>query len=292
MKKTLPFFIMMAGMGTSLLALLCNALVGELFPDIGSGVTLAFALGVVTRNDIPGGVLTNIHRWRGKITNKFAGINNLVTVLGAHLTPWDVPMTLYNTLLENRNALDALIRKCRSNDGSATDRLMRNTLLKTTIGLCRSQAKAWAINAYYAGVLTIDDVHLLGFFVPGETSGAHARQEATDSVPEVKTKIINMDYVRVIIDQARDENAGPVQRGWPKGVRYAQIVIFAADGTTEIFRQMTTRLHTDIRMPEGSHGRHFLVMAAFLKHVNDAPRYSAQMTFSMPISTSDLLASS
>ncbi|MDR1681210.1 MAG: hypothetical protein LBS12_05435 [Prevotellaceae bacterium] len=290
MKKTVSLFMMMAGLGIGLVSVLYNAVSGwEIFPDVGSGLTLAMALGVVTYNDIPLVVLDNIRRWHGKIGDQFASLDNLVTILGQNLTPWSVPMTLYNTLLANRNELDARIRKCRTSDGSSTDRLMRNSLLKTTIGLCLTQVKAWAINEYYAGVLTLDDVHRLGFFAPGDTSGFRARHKATDLVPEIKVKIINMDYVHVVIDQALDENAGPVLHGWPKGVRQAQIVIIAVDGRTEVVRQLTSRLHTNIRMPEGSRGKHFLAMAAFLKHVDDEPRYGQQMTFSMPVSTADLL---
>ena len=68
------------------------------------------------------------------------------------------------------------------------------------------------------------------------------------------------------------------------------IVIIAADGVTEVYRQLTTHLHNDIRMPEGSRGQQFVVKAAFLRHVDDEPRFGNEPTFSMPRTTTDLLA--
>jgi hypothetical protein len=70
----------------------------------------------------------------------------------------------------------------------------------------------------------------------------------------------------------------------------ALIVITAADGAAEVYRQMTSRLHNDIRMPAGSHGKQFIIKAAFLKHVNDEPRFGNEPTFSMPLTTEDLAA--
>jgi hypothetical protein len=162
--------------------------------------------------------------------------------------------------------------------------------LKSTVGLCLLRVKIWAYAAYAAGELTADEVHLLGFLLPGETGGHHARAEATDVVAEVKVTVINADFIRVVIDQSAGENAAQVAHGWPAGVRNAMIVITAADGKTEVYRQLTTRLHNDIRMPEGSHGKQFIIKAAFLKHVNDEPRFGNEPTFSMPLTTEDLVA--
>jgi hypothetical protein len=44
-------------------------------------------------------------------------------------------------------------------------------------------------------------------------------------------------------------------------------------------------------MPEGSHGKQFIIKAAFLRHVNDEPRFGNEPTFSMPLTTEDLAAS-
>jgi hypothetical protein len=53
---------------------------------------------------------------------------------------------------------------------------------------------------------------------------------------------------------------------------------------------MTTRLHNDVRMPAGSHGKQFIIKASFLKHTNDEPRFGNEPTFSMPLTTEDLAA--
>jgi hypothetical protein len=42
-------------------------------------------------------------------------------------------------------------------------------------------------------------------------------------------------------------------------------------------------------MPEGSHGKQFIAKAAFLKHVDDQPLFGNQQTFSMPLTTEDLI---
>ncbi|MDR1223104.1 MAG: hypothetical protein LBL07_09565 [Tannerella sp.] len=74
------------------------------------------------------------------------------------------------------------------------------------------------------------------------------------------------------------------------GVRNALIVITSSDGKTEVYRQVTSRLHNDIRMPDGSHGKQFIIKAAFLKHMDDEPRFGNEPTFSMPLTTEDLAA--
>ncbi|MDR1121352.1 MAG: hypothetical protein LBM08_10585, partial [Dysgonamonadaceae bacterium] len=63
--------------------------------------------------------------------------------------------------------------------------------------LCLLEVRIWAYGEYTAGVLTADDVHLLGFLLPGETGGHRDRTEATDVVAEVKVKVVNEDFIRV-----------------------------------------------------------------------------------------------
>ncbi|MDR2385106.1 MAG: hypothetical protein LBD80_05515, partial [Tannerella sp.] len=48
--------------------------------------------------------------------------------------------------------------------------------------------KIWAYGMYNNNptTFTIDDLHSLGFLLPGETSGGHRRTEATRAVAEVK----------------------------------------------------------------------------------------------------------
>jgi hypothetical protein len=57
-----------------------------------------------------------------------------------------------------------------------------------------------------------------------------------------------------------------------------------------VYRTLTTRLHNDVQMPSGSHGKQFIVKAAFLKHIDDKPRFGNEPTFSMPLTTEDLAA--
>jgi hypothetical protein len=254
------------------------------------GLTLAFALGMVAQGNIAAGVLQNVRRWHGGITDKFAAIDNLVNEVMAHQSTWAMPAALLTQLTTARSEVLVLINQCRSNSSSRVTREQRNALLKSTIELCLLQVKVWAYGKYTEGVMTAEDVHLLGFLLPGETGGHHSRVEATDVTAEVKVKIINQDFIRVVIDQSAGENAGQVVHGWPTGVSNALIVIVAADGKTEVYRQLTTRLHNDIRMPEGSHGKQFIIKASFLKHIDDEPRFGNEPTFSMPLTTEDLAA--
>ncbi|MDR1896653.1 MAG: hypothetical protein LBR10_07685, partial [Prevotellaceae bacterium] len=235
------------------------------------------------------GVLATVRRWHGSIDDQFANIDNLVNIIEAH-PEWVLPGTMLADLTANRNALQTLINKCRSTAGSAADRTLRNTLLKSTVGLCLLQVRVWAYGEFTAGAMTADDVHLLGFLLPGEVGGHHDRTEATDVTAEVKVSIVNEDFVRVVIDRSAGENAAQVTHGWPTGVKNALIVITAADGKTEVYRQLTTRLHNDIQMPDGSHGKQFIIKASFLKHISDEPRFGNEPTFSMPLTTADLAA--
>jgi hypothetical protein len=263
---------------------------GEWLSAAGSSVAVAFASGVLPAAGITEGLLAIVRRWHGSIDDRFGNIDNLVNLLTAHRTVWPVPPDLLTLLTGNRDLLQTLINKCRTTSASSADRAHRNTLLKSTIDLCLFQVKIWAYGEFAAGTVTADDVHLLGFLLPGETGGRHERTEATGAVAEVKVTVINEDFIRVVIDQSAGENAAQVAHGWPRGVRNALIVIIAADGKTEIYRQLTTRLHNSIRMPDGSHGKQFIIKAAFLRHVDDEPRFGNEPTFSMPLTTADLAA--
>ncbi|MDR2359517.1 MAG: hypothetical protein LBD87_06955 [Prevotellaceae bacterium] len=263
---------------------------GEVLLLAGSGFTLAFSLGVVAIGNITEGVMQNIRSWHGSIDDQFTAIDNLVKLIQQHQPGWDLPVDQLTELSAHRDELRFLIPQCRSTSGSKDDRNRRNSLLKLTVGLCLLQVRVWAYKAYTTGVLTADDVHQLGFLLPGESGGHHDRTEATDITAEVKVKVINEDFIRVIIDQSAGENAALVVHGWPPGVKNALIVITANDGKTEVYRELTTRLHNDIRLPNGSHGKQFIIKAAFLKHVNDEPRFGNEPTFSMPLTTEDLAA--
>ena len=262
----------------------------DILPVSGSGAALALALVVASAGNAAEGVLAGIRRWHGSIDEQFGNIDNIAQLVAAHQPIWNMPPELLAQLTGNRDQLQVLINKCRTTAGSTADRNQRNSLLKSTAGLCLLQVRVWAYGAFVDGVLTADDVHQLGFLLPGETGGSHARKEATDVKAEVKVRVVNEDFIHVVIDQSGDENAALVVHGWPPGVHNALLVITAADGKTEIFRQLTTRLHNDVQMPEGSHGKQFIIKAAFLKHVNDEPRFGNEPTFSMPLTTEDLAA--
>ncbi|MDR1223105.1 MAG: hypothetical protein LBL07_09570 [Tannerella sp.] len=42
------------------------------------------------------------------------------------------------------------------------------------------------------------------------------RTEATDIVAEVKVKVVNEDFIRVVVDRSAGENAAQVAHGWPQ----------------------------------------------------------------------------
>jgi hypothetical protein len=235
------------------------------------------------------GLLSDIRKWHGTIDEQFDRVNNFLTIVQKH-KEWPVSADLMQTLAANRDKLRELIDKCRISSGAPEDRQVRSSLLKLTVGLCLLQGRSWAYEMYSTGVLSADDVHLLGFLLPGESGGHHDRAEATTAKPVVKVAVLGADRVRVQLDQSAGENAALVKRGWPPGVKFAMIVICSADGKTEVYRQTTTRLRNDIFLPDGSRGKQFLIKAAFLAHVDDRPDFEDGPTFSMPLTTEDLAA--
>jgi hypothetical protein len=239
--------------------------------------------------EIPEGIRAIIKRWNRGIDSKYNNIGNLVNLVIDHQLKWQMPDELLATLSGNFERLQTLSHKCRSSFGSPADREERNTLLSATVHLCTTTVKIWAYAKYSEGVMTAEDVHSIGFLLPGERGGHHSRKAAINVKAEVKVKIINEDFIRAIIDNSEGVNAGQTKGGWPPGVRNALIVIIADDGKTEVKRIHTTRLHNDIQMPEGSHGKQFIIKASFMRHVNDTPRFGNEQTFSMPLTTEDLL---
>jgi hypothetical protein len=43
-------------------------------------------------------------------------------------------------------------------------------------------------------------------------------------------------------------------------------------------------------MPAGSHGKRFIATSAFLKHVDDRPRFGNEEIFAMTVTVSDMMA--
>jgi hypothetical protein len=241
------------------------------------------------RSTFGSGELANAKRWHGSIDDQYTNIDNVV-VAATENPGWGMPTDMLTKLTERRDTLRALISKCRNSTASQDDRADRNFLLKATVGYCVTQVKVWALGLYMADVITLRQLNSLGFLAPGQTAGYRGHSEATRIKAEVKVKILGADLIRVIVDQSSEEDAAHVVRGWPHGVRQVLIVILAADGTTEVLRKMSSHLFNDIRMPDGSRGKQFIIKAAFLKHLDDEPNFGDQPTFSMPLQTEDLVA--
>jgi hypothetical protein len=252
-----------------------------------NGITLAFALSTVVQGSIPEGVLASIRRWHGTIDERFDNLKKLVDLIQAKT--WPLPENLLKELTDYCSELQNLIPKCRTGAASSEDRERRNRLLNLAIKLCLLQVKTWAYGQYAAGTLTVEDLHKLGFLLPGENGGHHKRTEATRIQAEVKVSVMNANFIRVIIDQAAIENAAQVMHGWPSGVKQALIVIISVETKAEIIHRMTARLHNDIHMPDGSQGKQFIIKASFLKHIDDEPLFGNEPTFSMPLTTEDLI---
>jgi hypothetical protein len=253
-------------------------------------VVMAFA-GAIVLTSISAKLLATARHWYGSIDDRFTNIDNLVNTILAHKTDWGTPPQ-FEQLTDCHTQLAILIPKCRTAAASSLDRSHRNTLLKTAVGLCVSKVKLWAYGKYNdtPDVFTLEDLHALGFLLPGETSGHRSRAEATDALAEVKVTILSADVIRVVIDQAATDQASLTAHGWPNGVHLALIVITDTVTGQEVYRQPVDRLHREIRMPGNSHGRQFVIKAAFLKHLDDVPKFGPQPTFTMPYSTEDLLS--
>jgi hypothetical protein len=258
----------------------------SLLPEAVGGAVLTLAASGMIVSE---GLRANVRRWHGGIDDQFACIDNLINIMEAHVSTWSIPTAMRTQLTTSRTKLQTLINKCRTTEASTSDRNQRNSLLKSTVAYCLLQVKTWAYGLYSAGTMTMDDLHQLGFMLPGERGGRHVRTVETNVKAEVKVTVISGERIRVVIDQSAGENAAQVAHGWPEGIRYALIVIIAADGNREIYRHITTRLHKNIRMPEDSHGKLFVIKASFLQHVDDEPSFGNEPTFSMPITTEDLI---
>ena len=272
--------------------------VNMIFVLAASGISLHAVIGSIlsfaaatpaSYSNISPETLTAAKRWHGSIDDKFVNIDNLVVTIQAHAS-WGTPTAVFQQIVSNRAQLATLIPKCKSTKGSADDRNLRNQLLSATVGMCVMQVKIWAYGLYFNNTITLSDLYSMGFLLPGVSGGKHVASKAIDVVPEVKVRIVSPDVIRVTLDQAATDNAALVAHGWPPGVRMALIVITASDGVTEVIRLQTTHLYNDIEMPAGSHGKQFTITASFLKHIGDRPRFGAQPTFTMPLTTNDLLA--
>jgi hypothetical protein len=253
----------------------------------GSGVVLAFAA-TFSRDDIPEAIITNVKKWHGSIKEKIENVANAAEVIGVYAqSGWNIPPAMSAKLKTYADRLKALVTRCDNEHASRADRMERDSVLKEAVSYCLMQVRMLVFHQFAEGNMTLDDVHLLRFLMPGETSGHYDRKEETNAEAEVKAHPVSANEVRIVIDQAAATNAGQVVHGWPKGVELALIIITTKEGE-EVYREITTKLHNNISMPEGSHGKMFLVKASFLKHVNDTPRFRQEDTFTMPYMVEDI----
>jgi hypothetical protein len=256
---------------------------------IGSGLAVAFAALPSSYGGIQEVFLERAKKWHGSIADRFANIDHMYTVAVVDIhQSWDLPADIKTKLTECVLLLRILFPKCKSKDCSPKDRAERDTWLKTGVELCVGPIKLWVFGMYAQGSITLDEVHRMGFLLPGENAGRRVRAVATDVLAVATTRIVSADIVRVVIDQADAKNAAQVVHGWPKGVNHALIVI-KNEHKKEVYREITSKLHTDIKMPEGSHGKLFYVEASFLKHMNDEPRFGPEPSFTMPYKTEDVV---
>jgi hypothetical protein len=245
---------------------------------------------LVTSGKIPEIVLEHIRWWHGNMFQQFTNVKGLYDLLMSKLSVWGVPLAIREKLGEYVTNLTDLMNKCNTNEASPADRGHRSTMLKAAVAYCLMDVMVWAYGDFVEGRLTADDVHEMNFLLPGERGGHRERSEPTDAIAEVKAKILNADFTDFIVDHAGDKNAAPVRHGWPHGINHAMLLVMEDDAKTVILHKITTTLHNEFKMPEGSHGKHFMVAAAFLKHVDDEPKFGNFAFFSMPKTAVDLVA--
>jgi hypothetical protein len=275
------------------------SLLGIFLPDVdffvfaGTNLACALVAGANIGGSISENTLVRVRRWRGNIDDRYVAIDSLVNLIRRNQPAWPIPAELLDELIDRHDRLDELINLCRSASASTIDREQRNVLLKSTMNFCRLRIRIWAYKEFDAGTLSIADIHSLGFLLPGENGGFHSRISPTHATAEVKVRVTFMDNVCVVVDQAAQSNSARTKNAWPRGVRYAVIVITSADGNSELCRQMTSRTHTYIELPQSTRGKQVIINAAFLQHVDDQPRFgeTQSVVISMPLTVQDLLSS-
>jgi hypothetical protein len=253
--------------------------------------TLACILATVTtgNDDAPDAIYAHVQRWYGTMREKFTNINDLVNFIIAH-PALPVDAEFFPRIKALRDEIDELMKKSESNLGTLVDKALRNARIHEAVDLCRHRGQAWAHEMHALGNMTAEEVHAIGFLLLGEGAGRHERNPPTKEIALIKATPYNEDYVSIVVDKSDDKNAGPVKHALPDGVRYILIRVLSGDGNTELVRKMSTRVHNDLHMPEGSHGKQFIATAAFLAHVDDEPHFGNQVVFSMPLTAADMIA--
>jgi hypothetical protein len=228
-------------------------------------------------------------KWHGTIIEQFDNIDRDTDILLGNREKWPVPQAIVTYITDARTKLAELVKICRTTAASADLREQRNALLKSTVGYFLLTVRNWAYGQFADGVMTLENLHSLGFLLAGERGGRRERTGETLALAQVKVRVNDDKTIVAVVDKSYAENAALITSGWPTDVHMAVIVIKDAAGN-EVYRQMTTRLHNEIIMPGDSRGKQFMIKASFLKHVDDETHFGNEPTFSMPLTTEDLAA--
>jgi hypothetical protein len=263
-----------------------SLLEGNLSLPFDGGLIIASVLGGTTGGPSDG-VRSKIKQWHGTINEQFANINSLADIILAHQPQWTIATPRLRHLTDNRDKLQLIINKCNSSSASLDDREERDALLKSTVKFCLVDMKIWAYDLYADGIVTLEEVHKMGFLVPGERGGKREKSEESLALAVVKAVVVGTNTARITLDHSVGKNAGQVKSGWPTGVRNAVIIITADDGKTEIVHKTTSKLHNNFKMPDDAHGKTFFVKASFLKHLDDEPNFGDETMFTMPKTLAD-----
>jgi hypothetical protein len=258
--------------------------------DAKSAVVIVCTIGNEPPDDeIPESLSNSVRKWHGGMTDRYENIGNLTDTLMEHRSVWPVPNDIVTWLTTNLTELDRLMKVCGTRNASANDRADRASLVRRMTYYCLDTVRNWVFGEYAQKTLTRKDVHSLGFLLMGESAKGHHRTGDSMALAEVKVRVNDVNNIYVVIDQSSNENAALVKEGWPEGVHNAVLIIETPEGV-EVLRKLTTRLHNEIKMPEGSRGKQFVIRASFLKHVDDELHFGNETTFTMPKLIKDIHA--
>jgi hypothetical protein len=274
----------MAGTSFDQVNTFLSAYPGHVFFSAAAGIIPVVAK---VNRDVSPGTLAIARKWHGSQSDKVSNINLLGNTINKNAAKWGVPGDITTFTLHAIEPLNALVELCKGNESSLLKREERDAMIRDAVAFCIGYVKMWMYGEYAFGLRSAEDIHSIGFLLPGETAKSHKLSPATDVVAAVSTRVVSADVVRVIVGQSDAKEVSKVVHSWPTGVRHALIVISDKE-KKEVFRTIVSRLHTDVTMPEGSHGQVFYVNASFLKHTDDEPRFGPQPSFTMPYKTEDI----
>jgi hypothetical protein len=230
---------------------------------------------------------TVVKNWHGSLDAQFTNIENLYSGLQALQPTWGVPMQLMTVLADKVPLLEKAVMKCRERNAGPVDFDIRRSLTKELVDFSLDTARNIVFGAYGQKEITIHDVHRLGFMLMSESGGAHGRAIPNKVQAEAKVQVMDYSNINLVVDKASHEDAGPVTEGWPEGAKTVKVLISDIHGK-EVLQLMSAHLHTQIHLPDWVRGKQLVLRAAFLKHVDDEPVYSNEVTFTMPLMIRDI----